>query len=100
MNKTLLIFILAFLSGATLFAQKQVLVKGSVFDSETGEPVSEVHVFIKGKAKGSITDLYGKYSIYLDSPGDTLVYSHIRFDTVQAVYDVAYGNGKACAEYK
>ncbi|PLX09032.1 MAG: hypothetical protein C0596_04330 [Marinilabiliales bacterium] len=85
MNKTILILLSVFYS-ISIFAQKQILIKGSVFDSETGEPVSEVHIFIKGKEKGSITDLNGKYSIYLDNVGDTLVYSHIRYDTVQIVY--------------
>jgi hypothetical protein len=85
MNKLVLITFVIFISFG-LFAQKQILIKGNVFDSETGQPVTEVHVFIKGKTKGTITNQYGKYSIYLENSGDTLVYSHLRFDTVQAVY--------------
>ncbi len=86
MNKILAIIIFCTLS-VFAFSQKQTLIKGSVFDSESGEPISEVHVFIKGKTKGSITDKTGKYKIYLDSPGDTLVYSHLQYDSIQKVYN-------------
>ncbi len=87
MNKRIVILVIVFsLLSSFVFTQKKTLIQGSVFDLETGEPISEVHVFINGKTQGTITDVFGNYSISLDQVGDTLVYSHIRFDTVQIVY--------------
>lgn len=85
MNRLIAILILM-LTGLAVFSQKPIMVKGSVFDSESGEPINAVHIAIKGEATGSITDLRGNYSIELNKAGDTLVYTHLAYDSVHVVY--------------
>jgi len=85
MNK--LICISVFIVVASLMqAQKPVVVQGSIFDAETGEPISEVHVFIKGSEHGTITDSKGVYSIILNKLNDTIIYTHVRYADYQKIY--------------
>lgn len=86
MNKIIFTILLFFIS-VWVFSQKPISIRGSVFDADSGEPVAETHVFIKGHLSGTITNAYGKYSIDLTKIGDTLVYSHLLYDTVHVVYN-------------
>ena len=43
------------------FAQDQI--KGTVTDSETGEPLVGVNVLVKGTSTGTITDIEGNYTL-------------------------------------
>lgn len=86
MNRVIFIFFFLFVF-QMLSAQKQMLIRGKVFDSETGNPISEVHVFIKGSEVGSITDESGIYLININSKKDTLVYSHIQYRTYEKSYN-------------
>lgn len=54
---------------------KQITVTGTVKD-QAGEPIIGVNVVIKGKAKGTITDLDGKYQLVANSD-DILQYRFI-----------------------
>lgn len=57
---------------------QQVNITGTVVD-DTNEPLPGVNVVIKGSAKGTITDLNGKYGISA-SQGSTLVFTYIGCD--------------------
>lgn len=60
MGKKLLFFLACFLMTASMaFAQKQAT--GTVFDSETGEPMVGVAVKVKGTNIGVMTDINGKF---------------------------------------
>lgn len=85
--KKLIIFFIALTSFAITTAQKPVVIKGSIFDAETGEPVSEAHVIIKGCESGTITDKNGSYSITLRSIKDTLLYTHVQYANVEKVFN-------------
>ena len=60
------------------FAQNQI--KGTVTDSDTGEPLVGVNLIVKGTQIGTITDISGNFSV--DAPSDgILVLSFIGFKT-------------------
>lgn len=68
------------------FSQKTILVKGSLFDAETGQPISGVHVMIKGTDQGTTTDEAGRYSINLNKLNDALTYTHVSYKTEEKAY--------------
>lgn len=56
-------------------------VSGTVFDSETNEPIPGVCIVIKGTAQGTITDLDGKFAINIENYQATLLVSFIGYIT-------------------
>jgi len=74
---TLLILAIAPLSA---FAQSRT-VSGTVTDLEEGEPLIGVTVVLQNTSKGTITDYNGEYSIEVESPTDTLVFSYVGYST-------------------
>ena len=82
----ILVFIIASITG---YSQKPILVKGSVFDAETGQPIAGVHVAIKGTTLGTTTNTAGTYSINLVKFNDTLVYSHVSYKVEEKSYQAA-----------
>jgi TonB-linked SusC/RagA family outer membrane protein len=54
------------------------VVKGTVSDGETGDPLIGVNVFLKGTSSGTITDFEGQYNISAQA-GDVLVFSYIGY---------------------
>ena len=86
MKSTLLIILLIVLNVGFALSQKPMLVKGNIYDSETGEPISGVNIQLKGDNSGTTSDKNGFYSISLMSSKDILVYSHIAYATVEKSY--------------
>lgn len=84
MNKVIYILVSIFIT-SLVCAQKPILVKGSVFDSETGEPISEVHIYIKGGKTGTTSDSKGAFSITLNKLNDTLIFSHIKYNSFERI---------------
>ncbi len=65
--------------GATnTFAQQQTI-SGIITDSETGEPIPYVNVFVAGKFTGTSTDLEGKYKLEIRQRVDSLVASALGY---------------------
>ncbi|HAP02170.1 MAG TPA: TonB-dependent receptor [Bacteroidetes bacterium] len=63
------------------FAQKGVI-RGTVTDKNTGEPMTYTNVILKGTTTGGTTDLNGFFSISDITPGDyTLFCTNIGYDT-------------------
>ncbi len=59
---------------------QQLDISGKVTDSETGEPLPGVNVYIEGTTVGAVTDLNGNYTI--EAPPDaTLVFSFVGYTT-------------------
>lgn len=65
---------------STVFAQK-ITVRGTVRDAAGNTEMPGVNVVVKGKATGVITDANGSYSIQIDNPADTLVFSFVGYVT-------------------
>jgi len=76
----ILTLLLAFMVQFT-FAQERVI--SGVVSDDMG-PVADITVTVKGTTKGTVTDFDGKYSIKAKK-GDTLVFSHISYGTVEKV---------------
>ncbi|HET8860076.1 SusC/RagA family TonB-linked outer membrane protein [Marivirga sp.] len=73
MKKSFLIFILTFLTLQVLFAQNKIL-RGTVTDAVSGEPLSGVNVLIKEIGKGIITDREGNFKISIPSEIENLLF--------------------------
>jgi len=83
MNKLANILIFVFIS-TLLLSQKPVIIQGNIFDSETGLPVTEVHIIVKNTKKGTISDSNGHFIITVDN-NDALIFSHIKYNTIEKV---------------
>ena len=78
-----------------LFSQEKGIIRGSVYDSETGEPLFAANVGVKGTSIGATTDFDGNFEItsekisnYLNkfniaSNDITLIISYIGYNTVE-----------------
>jgi hypothetical protein len=58
--------------------QDEVLIKGTVTEGTTNEPLPGVAVLVKGTSIGTITDVNGRYSIKV-SPGQSLQFSYVGY---------------------
>jgi hypothetical protein len=57
------------------------IIKGTVSDALTGEPVSFVSVYLRGTTAGTVTDQKGKYTIETSVNANTLVFSFVGYNT-------------------
>ena len=60
--------------------QGKTIIKGTVTDANTGEPLSYVSVLLKGTTVGTITDSKGKYGIETSSEASELKFSFIGYE--------------------
>lgn len=65
-----------------LFAQ--TVIKGKVTD-DTGEELPGVNVVVKGTSNGTVTDIFGDYSLEVSDPSATLVFSFVGFVSQEIV---------------
>ena len=77
---TCLVLFLAF-SVTSVTAQKGI-VRGTVIENSTGEPMIGVTVVVEGTTTGGVTDFDGKFQISLDPGTHTIKASFISFQTV------------------
>lgn len=64
------------------FAQKGI-VRGSVFEESTGEPLFGVSILVKELSTGAVTDFDGKFEIQADPGTYTLQVSYISYSPVE-----------------
>lgn len=81
MRKLLLTFAMSALVSICLQAQNRT-VTGRVID-ETGEPLPQASVFVKGTSIGTSTDLEGRYSLSVPASGEILVFRFLGYTTVE-----------------
>ncbi|PQA55672.1 SusC/RagA family TonB-linked outer membrane protein [Siphonobacter curvatus] len=77
MSKSLLSFLLLFLTGGVLYAQ--TIVKGVVTSSQEGVPLPGVSVAVKGTTTGTVTNAEGRYTLSVPRGQTILVFSNIGF---------------------
>ncbi len=70
--------LLLFLS---LSAYAQTIIKGTVTDSDSEEPLQFCNVWIDGTSKGTSTDRHGRFTLYLAPGKYTIVASYIGYKT-------------------
>ena len=76
MKKILTLFAILMLCGVSVFSQNTIT--GTVTD-ESGNPVSDVSVIVKGTTTGTTTNAAGAYSLTVPSNSKTLVFSGVSY---------------------
>ena len=84
--KLLILAVVGLLLPSWLTAQRTV--SGTITDAESGEPLIGASVIVTGTAKGTISDLDGKYSIEVSEENSTITISY----TGYAAIEQAIGN--------
>ncbi len=78
----LMIAALLLVCSASVAYAQGMLVKGTVTDADTGEPLPYVTVAVKGTTQGASTDANGAFAINAPSDG-TLVFSFVGYTTAE-----------------
>lgn len=81
------IFAVFFIISTRSFAQEQFTVSGSVTDSNTGEDLIGVTVVEEGTTNGTITNVYGFYSLTLPKGTRNIIFSYVGFEKQKHVID-------------
>jgi len=77
--------ILLFVMSFGIHAQSDVV--GTVTDSDNGETLIGVNIYIDGTVKGTITDLDGNYEIRVDQTPSVLVFSLVGYEKQRITID-------------
>jgi iron complex outermembrane receptor protein len=81
MKRNLLLSLGLLFCGLFLSAQE---IGGILFDKQTGEPLINASVVIKGTTQGAVTDIDGKFKFRTDmKPPFTLVFSYIGYESYE-----------------
>jgi TonB-linked SusC/RagA family outer membrane protein len=62
-------------------------VSGKVTSADNDQPMVGVNILVQGTDQGTSTDTDGNYTIVLDNPGATLVFSYIGYTTKKVLVD-------------
>ncbi len=76
------ILLLLFL-GTSVFSQNKTFVSGEIKDNETGEPLNYVSIKSWRSKNGTISNYKGRFSISVEKVPDTLILSHVAYETVK-----------------
>ena len=83
MKKTFQLLVFFFFS-ATLFSQEKFTLSGTIKDNSNGEDLIGVTIFVKElPGIGTVTNLYGFYSITLPKGEYTFQYSYVGYKTIE-----------------
>lgn len=74
------VFLSAFISATTLFAQNKHTLSGTIKDAANGEVLIGATIFIKEAKAGEAANAYGFYSLTVPSAAYTVVYSFIGYE--------------------
>ncbi|MDD5571366.1 MAG: carboxypeptidase-like regulatory domain-containing protein, partial [Bacteroidales bacterium] len=89
-NKKLFLSILLLLAGTLfLYSQNTCVIRGFVYEKETGEPIIFTNVYLLGTTYGASTDVNGFYNITRIPPGKyTLTVTYLGYDTIKEVITI------------
>jgi hypothetical protein len=85
---TLLMALLSFALGTTVYAQNEFTISGSLRDSISGEELVGASVFDLNTRSGTTTNIYGFYSLTLPAGKHSLVYSYLGFNADTVHFDL------------
>ncbi|WP_111669117.1 TonB-dependent receptor [Algoriphagus litoralis] len=84
MKRTIYFFMALFLLINSGYAQAQNgIIRGTIFEESTGEPLFGVSVLVKELSTGAVTDFDGKFEIQVAPGTYTLQFSYISYSTVE-----------------
>jgi hypothetical protein len=86
--KKKLLFILFTLTASWLLAQEKVTISGYVKDAANGESLIGATVFIQETASGTITNVYGFYSITLEPGNYNVEYRFLGYEGISKQVDL------------
>jgi hypothetical protein len=89
--KPLLAMLFVLISPYAMFAQTGVI-RGTVSDKATGEPLVGVTIQVEGTATGTISDFDGKFEITVAAGTHTLIVSYVSFSPIR-IEDTEVRNG-------
>ncbi len=82
MKKKLITFLIFIISFARSYAQNPGLIQGQVIDATTKGPLAGTNIFIVGTAKGTTSDLNGKYALaHLDTGKYTVQFNYVGYES-------------------
>lgn len=85
MSMRKLTFLLTFVLFVGFTASAQMQISGTVTNAETGDPIPGVSVVVEGQTTiGTSTDMDGNYSLRVPSDAETLVFSFVGMQMVEA----------------
>lgn len=84
---TLLVFFTWFAT-TVLFSQKHTL-HGYIRDKENGEALIGANVLLKGSTSGTVSNVYGFYSLSLEEGKYTIVFSYVGFELIEREIDLS-----------
>jgi len=85
MSNRFILVMLTLLIGYSTTTAQNALVRGNVYDRDTGEPIIYCNVFLENTTKGTTTDLDGFYTLANIEPGTYIVKAtYIGYDTARS----------------
>ena len=65
------------------YSEEFTLLRGKVFDAQTGEPLFAANVGVKGTSTGTSTDFDGHFEIRVTKSKPVLIVSYIGYNTIE-----------------
>ena len=93
MNKKLIIFLIGIFSSITILAQ-QTIIKGSVKDATTNEPIADVTITIEETQQKTTTDALGEFSFSGNVPLGEQVLNIYKIGFITKRYTIVVNQGK------
>jgi len=75
----------------SIFMSAQTIIKGTVYEAESNQPLPETNILIEGTSKGTVSDFEGKFLLKLPTESATLVFSNMGFTTQHIKVDANTG---------
>lgn len=92
MKTAVTIFMLLCIAGMTT-AQNSTVVSGMILDEENGEGINYVNLKLWRSKNGTITDFRGRFALTVNKTPDTLVISHVAYETLKIPVTQSIQNG-------
>jgi len=74
--------LLLFICLSTVYAYSQkIIIKGTITDASTNEPIMYANVYVKGTAIGTMSDFSGNYTLEITRAADSLVVQSLGYAT-------------------
>lgn len=83
MKRKIKIILLLIFTYSISYSEEFTLLRGKVFDAQTGEPLFAANVGVKGTSTGTSTDFDGHFEIRVTKSKPVLIVSYIGYNTIE-----------------